>query len=161
MGEIRVAGKDALAFSDRLLTNRIENSEDGQCIYTCMLREDGGVLDDLIVYRRDAENFLWVVNAANTKKDYEWMIAHKGSYDVQVENLSESYALIALQGPKAQQVLNALASRDMGDLERFRFWEGVIVADVEALVSRTGYTGEEGYELYVAADEAARLWEKS
>src|SRR5207245_7792835 len=127
---------------------------DGQ--YTVFCNERGGVLDDLIVFRRGPERYLLVVNAANTAADYAWVRAHAGER-AEVADRSAEFALLALQGPEAELALRMLTALDLAALRPFTALEGT-VAGVRTLVSRTGYTGEDGFELLVAAADAPRLW---
>jgi aminomethyltransferase len=156
MGELEVRGPGALKFLQRVTSNDVARLVDGQAQYSALPMESGGPIDDILVYRRDPERFLVVVNAANIEKDYRWLLARDPS-DCEVKDLSQSYALIALQGPAAVAILQPLVSIDLGPLGYYRFAEGV-VAGRPALVSRTGYTGEDGFELLVAPDDAAPLW---
>lgn len=161
MGEFIVSGANAAAFLQKLTTNDITKLSDGQAQYTLMCAPDGGTIDDLLVYRLSADRFLAVVNASNIEKDGAWMQEHlDGAGDVRLENASDDFALLALQGPLAASVLAAAgADRSVVALPPFRFASGVSVAGTAALVSRTGYTGEDGFELYVPAAGAAAVWE--
>jgi aminomethyltransferase len=158
MGEITIKGPDAQRFIQRLITNDIEKTADGQAVYSPMCDDNGGVVDDLIVYRLGAEDYLLVVNAANTDKDFAWILKRL-SGDVKADNVSDRWAQLALQGPKAQEILQKLTDYPVSDLRFFRFAAGVRVAGAVALVSRSGYTGEDGFELYVAPDGASALWD--
>lgn len=159
MGEIEVRGKDALDFVQYIFTNDITKIEDNQILYTPMCSPDGGVIDDLLVYRFNKEHFLLVVNASNTDKDFAWLEENRKFYDVHLENRSAEYALLALQGPQAQQILQKLTSLDLNEIKNYRFkhWE---VDEVLCLISRTGYTGEDGFELYFPPEYAVQLWRK-
>lgn len=167
MGEISVSGPGATAFVDWAVTNNIANLQEGQARYAAICKPDGGIVDDVVVYRR-ADDFLIVANAANTAKDLEWLEYLRRSSpgdggpavspdDVIIRDLSEETALIALQGPKAQEILAKLTEAQLDGLRPFRFVKGR-VAGLEALISRTGYTGEDGFELYIAPDAAVPLW---
>ena len=158
MGEIALTGPDAQSFIQHLVTNDISKAADGQAVYSPMCYPDGGVVDDLLVYRLGAENYLLVVNAANADKDYAWILKHL-SGDVKAENVSDQWAQLALQGPKAQAILQKLTDYPVADIRFYRFAPGVRVAGVEVLVSRSGYTGEDGFELYVAPADAPALWD--
>ncbi|BCJ85942.1 glycine cleavage system aminomethyltransferase GcvT [Effusibacillus dendaii] len=159
MGEIEMLGPDALSNIQNLITNDASKVEIGQALYSPMCYPNGGCVDDLLVYRL-AENRYWlVVNAANTNKDYNWIKQHvKG--DVQVQNLSSQIAQLALQGPLAEKVLRKLTDFDLSQIRYYWFAQNVDVGGISALVSRTGYTGEDGFELYVDADKASELWDK-
>ena len=162
MGEFEITGPDASTFVDSLITNDIHRLVEGQCMYTCMCRENGMIIDDLIVYRfpDTAEGFpyYWlVVNAANSTKDYEWIKAHlKGQ--VQLKDLSLETALIAIQGPKAQTVLQPFTTTDLEPLAYYHLTRGDFQGQ-EVVISRTGYTGEDGFEIYIPWKEAPKVWE--
>ncbi len=158
MGEVTVKGPGAREFIQNLITNDISGLEDFQIIYSPMCYPSGGTVDDLIVYRFGNEDFLIVVNAANTDKDFEWMQNNKPD-GVRLENVSDKYAQLALQGPKAQQILQKLIPLDLAGIRFFRFAPDVRVDGVSAIVSRSGYTGEDGFEIYAPSGYAPRLWE--
>ena len=156
MGELEVTGQDSLAFLQWLTPNDVARLEDGRCHYTAFLTEKGTFVDDLLVYRRGAESWLLVVNASNTPKDFEWARAHRrGNADV--ADASDRYALIAVQGPRAAALLSRLAADDPADLAYYAFRE-TSVAGSPALVSRTGYTGEDGFEIYLAPESATPVF---
>jgi len=156
MGEFVVEGRDALEAIQRVTVNDAGRVEVGQAQYTAMVREDGGILDDLIVYRFD-DHWMVVVNAANRTKDLEWIRSHTDDLDVEVEDRSEEIGLLAVQGPKARDVVQALSDDDLDAIGYYRFARAT-VAGVHAIVSGTGYTGEDGFELYVDAVDAPGLW---
>lgn len=159
MGEITVKGRDAAEFIHGLVINKIIGAKEGQAIYSPMCYEDGGVVDDLLVYKFNEEHFLLVVNASNTDKDFSWIKQNlKGQ--VSVENVSERYAQLAIQGPKAEQILQKLTETSLADTKFFHFKNEVDIGGIKAIVSRTGYTGEDGFELYISSDNAEELWEK-
>ncbi len=165
MGEISVAGPEAGTFLDRVLTNRITEAEEGRCLYTLMCFPDGGTVDDLLVYVLENNNYLLVVNASNTDKDFQWISSQlaESGLDVSIENTSATWAQLALQGPESPRILGTLCkgseSSRVTALEYYRHAGTLQVAGVKTLVSRTGYTGEDGYELYCAAGDARNLWE--
>ena len=156
MGEFIVRGPEALDLVQKISVNDAERIEVGQAQYSAMCLESGCVIDDLIIYRFE-DRYMLVVNAANLAKDWAWVAGHAESFDVELENASDDVALLALQGPSAREVLRPLASLDVDDVKYYRFAEGE-VAGVPAVISGTGYTGEDGFELYVPADRAAELW---
>jgi len=158
MGEVMIRGKGATEFIQKLITNDISGMREYRVLYSPMCYPDGGTVDDLLVYKFDAERYLLVVNAANIQKDVEWIVAHKPD-DVEVEDLSEGYAQLALQGPKSQEILQKIVDISLDSVKFFRFADGVNVAGVPALLSRTGYTGEDGFEIYVQADSALKVWD--
>jgi aminomethyltransferase len=161
MGEVEVIGANALAFIQHLTTNDAARLVDGQVQYSAICYPEGGVVDDVTLYRFGAERFLFCVNAANTDKDFAWMqqvLAESGLADVRLSNRSDEFAQIALQGPKAQAVLSGLTELPLDETAYYHFSEGV-VAGVEMIVSRTGYTGEDGFELYLPATAAVETWQ--
>ena len=158
MGEVSVIGADAEKWINSLVTNDISTLVDGQVQYNVMCRENGGVVDDLLVYRYNTSKYMLVINAANVEKDWAWFNEHlKG--DVTIRNLSMETAEVALQGPNAEDILCKIAEGfDPKAIEFFHFVDGFKVAGIPAIVSRTGYTGEDGFEIYVAWDKGAELW---
>ena len=157
MGEIFCTGKDALANLNYLLTNDFSGMENGQARYSPMCNENGGVVDDLIVYKKTDESYLLVVNAANREKDYAWMLSHQ-SGEAAFSDISDTVAQLALQGPKAEAILRKLAAADDIPAKYYSCSFGRTIAGVGCMISRTGYTGEDGFELYTAADDAVKLW---
>ncbi len=157
MGEVEVSGKNALPFLQRLMTNDVSKIRDGQAQYTAMCNERGGTIDDLLIYRQASDHFFLVLNAANTVKDINWMKEHLIA-DVTVTDVSNEIALLAIQGPSAQDIVQRLTDLDLTSLRFFRFADGVNVAGVRVLISRTGYTGEDGFELYCKSRDVQVLW---
>lgn len=158
MGEVTVKGAGSLDFLQKMLSNDISKLKPGKAQYNIMCYETGGVVDDLVVYMIAENDYLLVVNAANTDKDYEWLAEH-ATDDVNVQNVSLEYGQLALQGPNAEAVLAKLTDVDLGALGFFGFVDNVEVAGVQALVSRSGYTGEDGFEIYTKAEDAPAVWE--
>ena len=157
MGEVVFRGPRALETLNRLFTNDLSKVADGQAQYGCLCRESGGIVDDVVIYRRSPQDLLVCVNAANRKKDFEWLRdGARGQADV--ANESDDWAQLALQGPKAQAVLSRLTRVDLGALKTFRFTRGE-VNGVPCIVARTGYTGEDGFELFCPAKSGPGLWE--
>ncbi|MGG0667915.1 glycine cleavage system aminomethyltransferase GcvT [Sporosarcina koreensis] len=157
MGEVFVSGKDALAFLQGLVTNDVSKLKDGQAQYTAMCYENGGTVDDLLIYKRKENDYLLVVNASNIEKDVEWMKQHAVG-EVVIDDRSNEFGLLALQGPKAQQVLQKLTSEPLDEIKFFRFKEDVDISGHSVLVSRTGYTGEDGFEIYGSPESIVALW---
>jgi aminomethyltransferase len=155
MGEVFFRGPKALAALQALFTNDLSKVADGQAQYGCLCRDDGTIVDDVVVYRRSAEDLLVCVNAGNRQKDYEWLAAHAGG--AEVRNESDDWGQVALQGPKAQAVLGRLTGLDLAAIKTYRHAPGV-VAGVPCLVARTGYTGEDGFELFCPAGETEKVW---
>ena len=158
MGEVRVQGAGAESFLQRFTPNDVSKLAPGRAHYSALLTPQGTYVDDLLIYRIGAEEFLVVVNASNAERDFEW-IASRAEGDVQVANESDRWALIALQGPKALEILRPLATPGATDLKYYGFLQGE-VAGRPALISRTGYTGEDGFELYVAPEDAPSIWRR-
>jgi len=159
MGEIWVKGPDAIGFVNGLTTNDVTKLVDGQAQYSAFPNEQGGVVDDLLVYRFGPEQLLLVVNAATTDKDWAWITSHKGDEQVTLTNASADYCQIAIQGPKALGILRKLTDTPLEPIKYYHFTTGE-VDGVEAIISRTGYTGEDGFEVYAAAENAEQLWNK-
>lgn len=157
MGEFEVTGKDALAFVAHVTSNDPMALAVGQVQYSAFLHPSGGIVDDCLVYRF-ADKVMLVVNASNIAKDWAHISRYTGAFDVKLTDLSDSTALLALQGPKAQQVLQPLTKTPLDPIGYYKFTEGD-VAGVRCIISRTGYTGEDGFELYHAPKDGLRLWE--
>ena len=158
MGEIEIKGATAEEFVQKLVTNDIKVMADKEVIYTPMCYPDGGVVDDLLVYRYSPQHYFLVVNAANTDKDYDWIKSHSPA-DLEVGNVSAAYAQLAIQGPKAQEILQKLTDFALESIEFFHFEPQVKISGIDCIVSRTGYTGEDGFEMYFAPEQAVQLWE--
>ncbi|MEJ2202518.1 MAG: glycine cleavage system aminomethyltransferase GcvT [Gemmatimonadota bacterium] len=156
MGEFMLRGPQALDLIQRVTVNDASRIEIGQAQYSAMCTESGGVVDDLIVYRFP-DRFMLVVNAANLAKDLAWIRKHAEGLDVDVEDASDNVALIALQGPAAREILRPLVDLNVDDVRYYRFVEGS-VAGAAAVISGTGYTGEDGFELYLGAADAMGVW---
>ena len=159
MGEIIISGPEAAKFVQYLSTNDIDSIGDNQVIYTFFCQEDGGIVDDLLVYKYNNERYLLVPNAANLDKDLEWINGHASKFDVVVTDDSPNVSEIAVQGPKAQATLQKLVDFDLDEIKFFHFKDNVKVAGANCLISRTGYTGEDGFEVYFGHDDAIKIWE--
>lgn len=158
MGEVEVKGPNAFAYLQKLVTNDVSKIVDGQAQYTAMCYEDGGTVDDLLIYRKSEEDYLLVINASNIEKDVAWMEQYLIA-GVTITNVSSNVAQLAIQGPLAEEILQKKTTYDLSSIRFFRFADDIDVAGVRALVSRTGYTGEDGFELYCNAGDAPRLWQ--
>lgn len=158
MGEIVVKGENALSYLQYLLTNDISKLADNQVMYTFMCYPHGGVVDDLLVYKYNQEEYLLVVNAANTDKDFKWMIDNRKGYNIILENISDQIGEVALQGPKAQRILQKLVDFDLSELRYFHLKRDVNIAGVNTMISRTGYTGEDGFEIYAKGEDIVKVW---
>ncbi|HET7453340.1 MAG TPA: glycine cleavage system aminomethyltransferase GcvT [Thermoanaerobaculia bacterium] len=157
MGEFEVEGKDALAFLQKLTTNDVSKLSDGRVHYSAMLTPEGTFIDDLLVYRRGDNRYLLVVNAGNTPKDFAHAREIAKGFDVRLRDASTEYALLALQGPDAEALLAPMTKADLAAIPYYGFVEGT-VSGAKAIISRTGYTGEKGFELYVSPADAPRLF---
>jgi aminomethyltransferase len=155
MGEIEFKGPGALESANGLISNDLARIQDGQAVYAGLLNEQGGFVDDVVAYRFSPEHIFICVNASNREKDFEWMKSHaKGVAPAQ---RSDDWAQVAVQGPKAAAVVQRLCKLDLAKVSTYRFAQGA-VAGIDCIVSRTGYTGEDGFELYCAPDRAEKLW---
>lgn len=159
MGEIMVTGPGSEDFIRYLVTNDIKKLADNQIQYTLMCYPDGGVVDDLLVYRFSNQQYLLVVNAANMDQDLAWIMEHTPD-GIKVDNVSDNYAQLAVQGPLAEKILQKISDTDLSAIKFFWFNPRVKLAEIECIVSRTGYTGEDGFEIYLQPDKSGDLWEK-
>ena len=157
MGEIEVKGKDAKKFLQFLLSNNVEKMFDGSILYSLMCYETGGVVDDLLAYRFSENHYFLCVNASNSDKDYDWIARHASSFKVNIKNTSSETSQLALQGPDAKNVLQSLCDISLDDLSYYNFRKGM-VNNVESLISRTGYTGEDGFELYLSPEKVSEVF---
>jgi aminomethyltransferase len=158
MGEFLVSGSDAALFLDRLVVNAIANAPVGKAVYSPMCNGEGTVVDDLIIYRTEEETFLVCVNASNIEKDYGWFFkqAERWGLEVDIEDQSEDYALLALQGPKAEAILTAIGLEGVSGIQRF--WHQLVTFAGEKIrICRTGYTGEDGFEIFSSPKAAEAL----
>lgn len=159
MGEVFVEGPGSLAYLQKLVTNDVSNIAIDQTQYTTMCYENGGVVDDLLIYRLGEEKYLLVVNAANIEKDVAWMESQAFG-DITITNDSENFGQLAIQGPKAIEALQKLTDFTLTDVKPFRLAQHVDIAGHETLISRTGYTGEDGFEIYGTPETVVALWDK-
>lgn len=159
MGEIWVEGPGAADFVNRLTTNDVNALTDGRIQYTALTNENGGIVDDLLVYRFAPDKYLLVVNAGTTDKDWDWMTKHKKDEQVVLTNASSDYCQIAIQGPNAAALVQSLTDTDLSELKYYWFTTGR-VDGIESIISRTGYTGEDGFEVYAESGAAVQLWNK-
>ncbi|HHT86601.1 MAG TPA: glycine cleavage system aminomethyltransferase GcvT [Clostridiales bacterium] len=159
MGEIFVEGKDAFSFLQHMVTNDLTSMTENRCRYSPMCYENGGTVDDILVYKFSDTRYLLVVNASNTDKDYEWLVKNSAGFDVKLENQSASWAQLALQGPKFMEVLNKLNVEGEIPAKNYTFNPEIKLNSVPCLVSRTGYTGEDGVEIYCKAEYGERIHE--
>ena len=158
MGEIMIEGADALTFIQHLTPNDAGRLAPGQVQYTALTTPAGTFVDDMLVYCLEPEKYLLVVNASNSDKDYAWIADHQNGFAVESRNQSDAYSQLALQGPLAQSILQPLSDLDLAGMKSFHFAFGK-VAGIDALVSRTGYTGEDGFEIYTLVPNPGVIWE--
>ena len=158
MGEIIISGKKALDFVQYLTPNDAARLVPGKAQYSALTTPEGTFVDDLLVYCLDEAKYLLVVNAANSDKDYEWILSHQEGFEVEVENRSDDYTQLALQGPKALEILKPMTEINLEVMKSFRFDWGKIAGE-DVLVSRTGYTGEDGFEMYTLSAQPEKIWE--
>ena len=159
MGEIDVRGTDAIAFVNRITSNDVRKLVDGQAHYTALTTPQGTVIDDLLVYRLAADHLLLVVNASTTNKDWDWIKSNHSGESVELSNVSSDYCQLALQGPDAESILQKLTDVPLAEIKYYHFTPGR-VDGVEGIISRTGYTGEDGFEVYAPSDRGEELWNK-
>ena len=159
MGEIDVRGREAIAFVNRITSNDVTKLVDGQAQYTALTTPEGTVVDDLLVYRFSEDHLFLVVNAGTTDKDWEWIKSQHAGESVELKNVSAEYCQLALQGPDALSILQKLTDAPISEIKYYHFTTGK-VDGVDSIISRTGYTGEDGFEVYAAASEGERLWNK-
>lgn len=160
MGEFEISGQDAEQFLDHVTCNRVRKIADWQAQYTAFLNDTGGVIDDLIIYRYSATRYLLCVNAANRERDFDWLkqcLETSSKLSVDLVDRSEEYGQIAIQGPNAAKIIDRIAESPVATMRYFSFAE-VKIAGIHAIIARTGYTGEDGFEIFVAKDETAKLW---
>lgn len=156
MGEVDIKGPEALAFLNHLVTNDVAKLFPGRVLYTPMCYPNGGVVDDLLVYMRGPNDYFLCINAGNIAKDLAWIREQAAKFNVTVTDRSDDYALLAIQGPRAAEIVQSLTGAKLGVVKYYHFVEGT-VAGIQCIISRTGYTGEDGFELYHAAGDAAAL----
>ena len=163
MGEFEIEGKDALAYVQKMTVNDASKLKPGDIQYSAMCYNDGGIVDDLLVYNLGDNKYMFVVNASNIDKDFDWCKENKEGFDIDLKNISDDITLLAVQGPDSREVLQPLTDEDLSEdaLPFYNFKEGKL-AGADMIISRTGYTGELGYELYFKGDEetARRVWNK-
>ncbi|MBT2574452.1 glycine cleavage system aminomethyltransferase GcvT [Bacillus sp. ISL-51] len=159
MGEVEVSGKGSLPFLQKMMTNDVADLKPGSALYTAMCYPDGGTVDDLLIYQKSGTCYLLVINASNIDKDIAWLKEHAEG-DVTITDQSGELSLLAVQGPEAETVLTKLTEIDLSSLKPFTFIDGAAVAGHQVLLSRTGYTGEDGFELYCRNEDAVSLWKQ-
>ena len=159
MGEIEIRGPQALALVQRLTTNDAAKLSDGQAQYSGLTNPDGGFVDDILVHRFGPEHYFLCVNASNTSKDFDWITSQSGEFDAEAKNTSDQYTQLAIQGPKAIAIMQSLTNVDLNAIKYYWFTRGA-VDGVPAIIARTGYTGEDGVEIYFDPSESERIWNR-
>ncbi|MGB1736031.1 MAG: glycine cleavage system aminomethyltransferase GcvT [Schleiferiaceae bacterium] len=159
MGEFFVEGPDALPFLQKVTSNDVSKLLPGKIQYSCMPNEEGGIVDDLLVYCFSNEHFLLVVNASNMEKDWNHLMQYTAGFDVTMRNDSDAYSLLAVQGPKATEILQTLTGVDLAEIKYYHFVIGEMAGIADVIISATGYTGAGGFELYVFNQDAKKLWD--
>lgn len=159
MGEFLLSGPNALALIQKVTSNDAATLAIGRAQYSCLPNNDGGIVDDLIVYRMHEEEYLLVVNASNIEKDWDW-ISSRNDLDVDMKNLSDEYSLLAIQGPKAAEAMQSLTSIPLADIKYYHFEVGDFAGFGNVIISATGYTGSGGFEIYCKNDQAEAIWKR-
>lgn len=159
MGEVEITGKEAEKFVNHIFTNDVTGGAPGKCFYGMMLHPDGGVVDDLLVYKRSDTDYFLVINASNIDKDVAWITEHAAGFDVKVDHLSDTMGELAIQGPDAEKTVSRVLGIDCADMEFYTFRD-IEIDGVAAIISRTGYTGEDGFEIYSPHDMTVKLWDR-
>lgn len=159
MGEVEVRGPDAQAFLQHIATQDVAAIGEGQANYSLLCRPDGGIVDDIFIYHLP-DHYLVVVNASNTEKDFAWMLDQIAGFDIELTNASDRTAMLALQGPKAEPILARATGTDVVNLPFHAVTTGTLLGDIPAIIARTGYTGEDGFELFVSNGDVVRLWDR-
>ena len=158
MGEIEITGNEAFNFVQYILSNDANNLTDTKAMYTALCNEEGGIIDDLVTYKLAENHFLLIVNAANTDKDFNWIYKQSSNFDVNVNNSSNIYGQLAIQGPKARHLVNEHTDVDVSDMSMFEFKQDVKFFDKNIILSQSGYTGEDGFEIYCKSEDTADIW---
>lgn len=159
MGEVLISGPDAEKYVNHIFTNDLTGAPDRTIYYGMMLYPEGGVVDDLLVYKRNDREFFLVPNAANIDKDVDWMMKNAEGFDVKIDHLSDRYGELAVQGPESEDTLRKVLGIDCSDLTFYTF-KDIVYEGEDVIVSRTGYTGEDGFEIYASHDLTCRLWDR-
>ena len=159
MGEVEVKGPDALAFLQHIATQDVATIGEGQSNYSLLCRPTGGIVDDIFIYHLP-DGYMVVVNASNTEKDFAWMLDQIHGFNVELTNISDRTSMLALQGPQAEAILAKAADIDVAGIAFHGVTTGILLGEIPAIIARTGYTGEDGFELFIGNDNAARLWDE-
>ncbi|MGB8376800.1 MAG: glycine cleavage system aminomethyltransferase GcvT, partial [Salegentibacter sp.] len=159
MGEFLVTGEHALELIQKVCTNDAAKLIDGKAQYTCMPNAEGGIVDDLIVYRMNAEKYMLVVNASNIEKDWNWISQHN-TMDANIKDMSDEMSLLAIQGPKAAEAMQSLTDVDLSNMKFYTFQVATFAGVEKVIISATGYTGSGGFEIYFRNEDAEHIWDK-
>ncbi|HKX85048.1 MAG TPA: glycine cleavage system aminomethyltransferase GcvT [Flavobacterium sp.] len=159
MGEFMLKGENALALIQKVTSNDASKLVDGKAQYSCLPNNEGGIVDDLIVYKIADNHFMLVVNASNIEKDWNWISSHN-DLGVEMQNLSDDYSLLAIQGPKAAEAMQSLTAIDLANMPYYSFQIGEFAGKNDVIVSATGYTGSGGFEIYFKNEDAATIWSR-
>lgn len=159
MGEVTVTGPEAEKFVNHIFTNDVTPAQPTQCLYGIMLNENGGAVDDLLVYKRASDNYLLVINAANIDKDVAWINKQAEGFDIKVSDISGELGEIAIQGPKAEEVMRSVLGLELADMKFYTFADTTLDGE-PVIVSRTGYTGEDGFEIYSSCPLTRTIWDR-
>ncbi|MDG1098689.1 MAG: glycine cleavage system aminomethyltransferase GcvT [Bacteroidia bacterium] len=159
MGEFFIEGPQAFELLQWITSNNVADLSDGRVQYTCFPNKEGGIVDDALLYRIRRDKYMLVVNASNLEKDLKWINEHN-TFEAKVTNLSEDYALLAVQGPKATQILQTLCDTSLSDIPYYHFEIGTFAGFDNVIISNTGYTGSGGFELYIKSHDASALWDQ-
>jgi aminomethyltransferase len=159
MGEFLLSGPNALALIQKVTSNDASTLTVGRAQYSCLPNNDGGIVDDLIIYKMKEEQYLLVVNASNIDKDWEWISSHN-DLGVEMKNISDDYSLLAIQGPKAVEAMQTLTSVDLSTIQYYHFEVGDFAGIENVIISATGYTGSGGFEIYCKNTEVEQIWNK-
>ena len=158
MGEIEISGNEAFQFVQYILSNDANNLTDNKAMYTALCNEEGGIIDDLVTYKLADDRFLLIFNAANTDKDFNWISKQSENFDVKVNNTSDEYGQLAIQGPKARDLVNENVDIDVSDMKMFEFKQNVDLFGKKVILSQSGYTGEDGFEIYCKSEDTVDIW---
>ena len=160
MGEFLISGEKALDLIQKVTSNDVSKLTDGKAQYAYLPNETGGIIDDLIIYRFNAEKYLLVVNASNIEKDWNWISRYNENIGAEMRNLSDDYSLLAIQGPKASEAMQSLTSVNLGEIPYYSFEVGPFAGIENVIISATGYTGSGGFEIYCKNSEVGQIWDK-
>ena len=160
MGEFEISGKNSTHFIQFICSNDIMKLKPGKAQYNCLVNNNGGIIDDLIVYKIDEEKYLLVVNASNIEKDLNWIKSHNKKYNCSINNISDKISLLAVQGPKADLLCESFTKEDLRSLSNYSFILGTFAGIDDVIISKTGYTGSGGFELYMSNDDVEHIWDK-